>query len=59
MDPESSAGKRGGEFDGIGKPEPLKYLGADVWSRQITQEHRCVDLVKFDRVEFLQGRHHD
>ena len=21
-------------FDGIGKPEPLKYLGADVWSRR-------------------------
>lgn len=43
---------------GIGKPEPLKYLGADVWSRRITQEHRCVYLVKADRVEFLQGRYH-
>lgn len=29
-------------FGGIGKPEPLKYLGADVWSRRITQEHRLV-----------------
>ena len=45
-------------FDGIGKPEPLKYLGSDVWSRKITQEHRCVYLVKADRVEFLQGRYH-
>lgn len=45
-------------FDGIGKPEPLKYLGSDVWSRRITQEHRCVYLVKMDRVEFLQGRYH-
>ena len=45
-------------FDGIGKPESLKYLGADVWSRRITQEHRCVYLVKADRVEFLQGRYH-
>jgi len=45
-------------FDGIGKPEPLKYLVADVWSRRITQEHRCVYLVKADRVEFLQGRYH-
>lgn len=43
---------------GIGKPEPLKYLGPDVWSRRITQEHRCVYLVKHDRVEFLQGRYH-
>jgi len=45
-------------FDGIGKPEPLKYLDADVWSRRITQEHRCVYLVNGDRVEFLQGRYH-
>ena len=45
-------------FDGIGKPEPLKYLGSDVWSRRVTQEHRCVCLVKVDRVEFLQGRYH-
>ncbi|MFM9966898.1 MAG: Txe/YoeB family addiction module toxin [Burkholderiales bacterium] len=45
-------------FDGIGKPEPLKYLGPDVWSRRITQEHRCVYVVKADRIEFLQGRYH-
>lgn len=45
-------------FAGIGKPEPLKYLGPGVWSRRITQEHRCVYLVKADRVEFLQGRYH-
>jgi toxin YoeB len=45
-------------FDGIGKPEPLKYLGSDVWSRRITQEHRCVYLVKSDRMDFLQGRYH-
>lgn len=45
-------------FDGIGKPVPLKYLGSDVWSRRITQEHRCVYQVKVDRIEFLQGRYH-
>jgi toxin YoeB len=45
-------------FSGIGKPEPLRYLGSGVWSRRITQEHRCVYLVKPDRVEFLQGRYH-
>jgi toxin YoeB len=45
-------------FGGIGKPEPLKYLGPGVWSRRITQEHRCVYLVKADRIEFLQGRYH-
>ena len=38
-------------FSGIGKPEPLKYLGADIWSRRLTQEHRCVYLVKGDRID--------
>ncbi|MBW4530689.1 MAG: Txe/YoeB family addiction module toxin [Aphanothece saxicola GSE-SYN-MK-01-06B] len=45
-------------FSGIGKPEPLHYLGAGIRSRRITQQHRCVHLVKADRVEFLQGRYH-
>ena len=45
-------------FKGIGSPAPLKYLGSDVWSRRVTQEHRCVYLVKADRIEFLQGRYH-
>ena len=45
-------------FSGIGKPEPLKYLGADVWSRRITQEHRLVYLVHADRIDFLQARYH-
>lgn len=29
-------------FDGIGKPEPLKYDLAGYWSRRIDQEHRLV-----------------
>lgn len=45
-------------FSGIGKPEPLKYLGADVWSRRVTQEHRLVYLVQADRIDFLQARYH-
>ncbi|MEI8166354.1 MAG: Txe/YoeB family addiction module toxin [Chloroflexales bacterium] len=45
-------------FDGIGKPEPLKYLGAGVWSRRITQEHRMVYVVSDDRVDFVQARYH-
>lgn len=45
-------------FAGIGKPEPLKYLGPDVWSRRLSQEHRVVYLVGHDRVDFLQTRHH-
>ena len=45
-------------FDGIGKPEPLKYLAANTWSRRLTQEHRIVYLVSNDRIEFLQARFH-
>ena len=45
-------------FVGIGKPEPLKYMGAGVWSRRLTQEHRLVYLVSDDRVDFLQARYH-
>ncbi len=43
---------------GIGKPEPLKYLGSGVWSRRVTQEHRLVYVVRGDRVDFLQARYH-
>jgi len=46
-------------FRGLGKPELLKYLGAGVWSRRLTQEHRIVYLVSADRVDFLQARYHD
>jgi toxin YoeB len=45
-------------FQGIGKPEPLKYLAAGAWSRRITQEHRLVYLVRDDRIDFLQARYH-
>ncbi len=45
-------------FEGIGKPEPLKYLGRNIWSRRITQEHRLVYLVREDRIDFLQCRYH-
>jgi toxin YoeB len=45
-------------FTGIGKPEPLKYLAPNTWSRRLTQEHRIVYLVKSDRIEFLQARYH-
>lgn len=45
-------------FQGIGHPEPLKYLGSGVWSRRITQEHRLVYVVSDDRVDFVQARYH-
>jgi len=45
-------------FKGKGKPEPLKYLDANTWSRRLTQEHRIVYLVKNDEINFLQARYH-
>lgn len=45
-------------FNGIGKPERLKYLAPGVWSRRLTQEHRIVYFVRDDRIDFLQARHH-
>lgn len=45
-------------FKGIGKPEPLKHLGPDVWSRRITARDRLVYRVRDDAVDFLQARYH-
>jgi toxin YoeB len=45
-------------FDGIGKPEPLRFELAGCWSRRITREHRLVYRVTENRVDFLQARYH-
>ena len=45
-------------FTGIGKPEPLKYLGPGLWSRRLSLEHRIVYLVRDARIDFLQARYH-
>ena len=45
-------------FEGIGKPEHLKYLASGTWSRRLTQEHRIVYFVSKDRIDFLQARYH-
>lgn len=45
-------------FSGIGKPERLRHLDSDTWSRRITQEHRLVYHVVDDRITFLQARYH-
>ena len=42
-------------FGGIGKPERLRGLESDTWSRRITQEHRLVYRVTDDRITFLQA----
>lgn len=45
-------------FAGIGKPEHLRHLGGNVWSRRINQADRLVYEVFDDRAEFLQARYH-
>jgi toxin YoeB len=45
-------------FKGIGKPEHLKYLGPDIWSRRINQEDRMVYLVSHTKIDFTSARFH-
>ena len=45
-------------FNGVGKPERLKYLAPNTWSRRLTQEHRIVYLVSDKRIDFLRARYH-
>ena len=45
-------------FEGIGKPEPLKYMDADIWSRRIDLEHRLVYRVGNTQIDFLACRYH-
>lgn len=45
-------------FDGIGKPEPLKYKYSGFWSRRIDGEHRLIYRVKEDEVHIVKCRFH-
>ena len=45
-------------FEGIGKPEPLKYDLAGFWSRRIDQEHRLVYQVENKELRILACRFH-
>ncbi len=45
-------------FAGLGKPEPLKYQFAGLWSRRITDEHRLVYKVTEDEVLIISCRFH-
>jgi toxin YoeB len=45
-------------FTGIGKPEPLKYLDSDYWSRRIDLEHRLVYIVNNEQIIFFTCRYH-
>jgi toxin YoeB len=45
-------------FQGIGKPEALRFDLAGCWSRRITLEHRMVYRATGARIDFLQARYH-
>jgi len=45
-------------FQGIGKPEPLKYELKGLWSRRITDEHRLVYKITEQEIIFLSCRFH-
>ncbi len=45
-------------FEGIGKPEPLKYDLAGYWSRRIDHEHRLVYQVVENKLKIYACRFH-
>jgi toxin YoeB len=45
-------------FEGIGKPEPLKFDLAGYWSRRIDQEHRLVYQVINNEIIIIACRYH-
>jgi toxin YoeB len=45
-------------FEGIGKPEPLKFDMSGLWSRRINQEHRLIYQVQDSYIVIVQCRYH-
>ncbi|RUA24520.1 MAG: Txe/YoeB family addiction module toxin [Bacteroidetes bacterium] len=45
-------------FEGIGKPESLKYDLAGYWSRRISQEHRLVYKIDNQNIVVIACRYH-
>ena len=45
-------------FEGLGKPEPLKYDLAGNWSRRITDEHRLVYQIEDNHLIVYTCRYH-
>lgn len=46
------------QYEGIGKPEPLKHNLSGYWSRRINSEHRIVYKVTEDSVFIVQLKYH-
>ena len=45
-------------FEGIGKPEALKYDYAGWWSRRINEEHRLVYRIEEEKIIIAEMRFH-
>jgi toxin YoeB len=45
-------------YEGIGKPEPLRFDYTGYWSRRITDEHRLIYKVEGDALYIVQCRYH-
>jgi len=45
-------------YDGIGKPEALKYKYKGFWSRRIDDEHRLIYQVRDDEILIAKCRFH-
>jgi len=45
-------------FEGIGKPEPLKYSLTGAWSRRIDREHRLVYKISDEVITILGAKGH-
>ena len=45
-------------FEGLGKPEPLRYQFSGFWSRRISGEHRFVYAVEDEDLLIAQLRYH-
>lgn len=46
------------QYEGIGKPEPLKHALSGYWSRRITEEHRLIYKIVKDTIWIAQIRLH-
>jgi toxin YoeB len=45
-------------YEGIGKPEPLKFDLAGLWSRRIDLEHRLVYKIEDNDLLIYAGKYH-
>lgn len=45
-------------FEGIGKPEPLKFGLSGAWSRRIDDTNRLVYIVTADKIQIVQVKYH-